>query len=195
MLPLVLGGIALAAVGYGVKEYCESEGCPWDEPPKKEPDTPVNLFESLHEQKLELSRHTLLHIKQLLWKLKNADKKLHFTDIVIIEHEKLLTSELEEDVKLYASMYAQILKKSVRLVGCYAESLEVLLLKETDYNMLDKSEKKFVKKSYKVVNTIEKLLGLRLLDDKVLNVEVIPLLKKYKSKLDTFTEEYERVAF
>jgi len=32
MLPLILGGIALAAVGYGVKEICESEGCPWDEP-------------------------------------------------------------------------------------------------------------------------------------------------------------------
>ena len=31
MLPIVLGGIALAAVGYGVKEFCESEGCPWDE--------------------------------------------------------------------------------------------------------------------------------------------------------------------
>jgi hypothetical protein len=28
MLPFVLGGIALAAVGYGVKEFCESEGCP-----------------------------------------------------------------------------------------------------------------------------------------------------------------------
>jgi hypothetical protein len=32
MLPLVLGGIALAAVGYGVKELCEEEGFPWDEP-------------------------------------------------------------------------------------------------------------------------------------------------------------------
>ncbi len=26
-LPLVLGGIALAAVGYGLNEYCSKEGC------------------------------------------------------------------------------------------------------------------------------------------------------------------------
>ena len=26
MLPLILGSIALTAVGFGVKEYCEAEG-------------------------------------------------------------------------------------------------------------------------------------------------------------------------
>ena len=27
MLPLLLGGVALATVGYGVKKYCEEENC------------------------------------------------------------------------------------------------------------------------------------------------------------------------
>jgi len=192
MLPLVLGGIALAAVGYGVKEYCESEGCPWDEEPSH---TPINIFESLHQQKLELSERKLLHLKQLLWKMENIDKKLQLMDVVIIEHEKLLSSELEDDVKLYSDMYSNILTSSVRLVDGYAHTVEALLAKETDYNHLNKSEKKCVKKAYKVVNTIEKLIGLRLLDDKVLNVEVIPLLKKYKSNIDTLTHEYAKRAF
>ena len=29
MLPFVLGGIAIAAVGYALKEYCEEEGSTW----------------------------------------------------------------------------------------------------------------------------------------------------------------------
>lgn len=32
MLRLIIGGVTLAAVGYAMKEYCEDEGCPWDEP-------------------------------------------------------------------------------------------------------------------------------------------------------------------
>jgi hypothetical protein len=31
MLPLIIGSVTIAAVGYAVKEYCEDEGCPWDE--------------------------------------------------------------------------------------------------------------------------------------------------------------------
>ena len=59
MLPLVLGGITLAAVGYGVKEYCESEGCPWDEEctPQQSSDeeqleefSPVEMLSSIKEE-------------------------------------------------------------------------------------------------------------------------------------------------
>lgn len=32
MIPFIIGGVTLAAVGYVIKEYCEEEGCPWDEP-------------------------------------------------------------------------------------------------------------------------------------------------------------------
>ncbi len=31
MLRLVIGGVTLAAAAFAVKEYCEEEGCPWDE--------------------------------------------------------------------------------------------------------------------------------------------------------------------
>lgn len=30
MIPLIIGGVTLAVVGYAVKEYCNDEGCPWD---------------------------------------------------------------------------------------------------------------------------------------------------------------------
>jgi len=30
MLPFIIGGVTIAAVGYVVKEYCDEQGCPWD---------------------------------------------------------------------------------------------------------------------------------------------------------------------
>ena len=31
MLPFIIGGVTLAAVGYAIKEICEEEGCPWED--------------------------------------------------------------------------------------------------------------------------------------------------------------------
>jgi len=68
MLPLVLGGIAIAAVGYGLKEYCEEEGCPWDES-EVTVTRPQNVFEVLHSKKkhyikihCHLTKHSYLKL-------------------------------------------------------------------------------------------------------------------------------------
>ena len=31
MLPFIIGGVTIAAVGYAIKEICEEEGCPWED--------------------------------------------------------------------------------------------------------------------------------------------------------------------
>lgn len=48
MLPLIVGGIALTAIGFGIKEYCEAEGCPREsEPNQKEPEQSVERLQAL----------------------------------------------------------------------------------------------------------------------------------------------------
>jgi hypothetical protein len=184
MLPLVLGGIALAAVGYGMKEYCESEGCPWDEEPERTYTAPVNLFESLHQKKLELYEHKLRKLRELVLQFEGVDKKLQLKDTATIYEETLLQSELEDDVRLYANMYMQTVHTSASLVDTYIYTLEVLLATEKHYHRLDTLEKKLIKRVYRVVNNVQKLLGLRLLEDKALNVATVPTLKKLQEKLD-----------
>jgi len=183
MLPLVLGGIALAAVGYGVKEYCESEGCPWYDEEEIRSHTPTNIFESLHKQKLALYENKLLKLRVLLLKLEGVDEKLQFKDTVNIYEETLSSYNTEEDVKLYADRYRRVLDTSVMLVEINTNALEMLLDEKTHYKHLSKLEKKFVKEVYKVVNNVQKLLGLKILDQKVLNVEMICTLKKLETKL------------
>ncbi len=51
MLPLILGSIALTAVGFGVKEYCEAEGCPSEREPAIE--TSQKIFARLQTLKQE----------------------------------------------------------------------------------------------------------------------------------------------
>jgi hypothetical protein len=31
LVRLLIGGVTLAAAGYAAKEYCEENGCPWDD--------------------------------------------------------------------------------------------------------------------------------------------------------------------
>jgi len=191
MLPLVLGGIALAAVGYGVKEYCESEGCPWDDEPQRETSTPVNVFEALHKQKVELFESKLVKFKKLLLKIEHETKKSDFEDETYIYEEKLAAHELEDDVKLYATSYKNVLHTSAHLVERYVATLELVLSKQIPYKNLATAEKKFIKKSYKLTHTIQRLVSIRLLDKKVLNISAIALLKKLKAKLEDFETGYK----
>jgi len=184
MLPLVLGGIALAAVGYGVKEYCESEGCPWDEEVESKLDKEVNVFELLQKQKTALYENKLLKLRVLLLQIENVDERLKFKDTVKIHEEKLSDNELEDDVELYVSMYKDMLNLSSDLFDSYIHIVEDILTSKTKYESLDKSERKIVKQAYKVVNTGQKLVGLRVLDVHVLNINVISTLKSLKVKLD-----------
>ncbi|MEY4503868.1 MAG: hypothetical protein RL154_160 [Pseudomonadota bacterium] len=49
MVPFILGGIALAAVGYGLKKYCDEEGYPWDSVYESDNEPYVNKYESLKQ--------------------------------------------------------------------------------------------------------------------------------------------------
>jgi hypothetical protein len=190
MLPLVLGGIALAAVGYGVKEYCENEGCPWDDSIDYTPSTPAtNTFKSLHEKKLLLYENNLLQLRVLLLKVEKVDEKLKFNDTVNIVEEKLSEEEVEEDVKLYAGMYEEILDTSSYLLDDFIGIVKMILSKEIKYSNFNKSEQKVLKKAYKTVNSVQKLLGLKLLNDKVLDIDVISNLKNLKLKIDNLMLE------
>ena len=187
MIPLVLGGIALAVVGYGVKEYCEEEGCPWDEKVSCTPSLPTKVtLSSLHEIKTSLHDDKLLKLRVQLLKIEQSDDNLRFKDTVNMHKEALVYSELEDDVKVYMSRYKKLLDKSSDLIDVYADGIETLMEENTQYESYTKTEKKLVKKAYKIVNMTQKLLGLRLLEGKVLNVEMIKPLKELEVKIENF---------
>jgi len=63
MLRLVIGGIAAATVGYALKEYCEEEGCPWDEEVKESKEVKKEVFYDVLLYEAKLKFYEVLHVR------------------------------------------------------------------------------------------------------------------------------------
>ncbi len=187
MLPLVLGGIALAAVGYGVKEFCESEGCPSDENDTSSRPSPNERFDSFQKSRVALHGEELQRLRVLLMKVTHTDEKYVLDDAVSFQKEKLKEGVLYEDVELYMGMCKASIAKATRLADDYIVNIETMLYFSCDYADYGKPEKKIIKKAYKLINATQKLLVLPLLDkDDRLNIDIIKPLKAYEYFLEKY---------
>ncbi len=189
MIPLVLGGIALAAVGYGVKEYCESEGCPWDDNISHTPPKPRNIFTDLHRVKTTLHKERLVKLRALLLIVENTDEKHILDDSVSLMEEKLENAALSEDVKLYADIYKNVLSDASNVINTYADEIEVLLEISTKYENYEKSQKKLVKKAHKLINETQVLLSHQLVDNKSeIITETVIVIIDYRKMLEKYRD-------
>lgn len=192
MLPLVLGGIALATVGYKVLEDGDQEGCPWDE---KESSSSsrlrTHIFEELQKQKVDLVNDKLLKLQGLLFKIEHSDKKLTFIDTLNFKEEKLEEEYLTDDIVMYAKKHKHLLEDTKYLVDSYIELSEILVTTNTKYLSYSKLEKRVIKRAYKVTNIAQKLLSLNILDGSFLNVDVIMPLRELGIKIDKLSMELD----
>ena len=178
MLPFVLGGIALAAVGYGVKEYCESEGCPWDEDDTSSKER--NAFESFYTSKMHLYRGRFEELRTILLKVEHTDFVVD-EEFTLLE-EKLSSSKITEEMKVQINLHEEMLDYSSNVLGKYVSILAKFVNSSTDYEQYDKSQKKLVKRAFKVLGSVQNLLSLRLLDaNGEVNVKSIVKLREFKS--------------
>lgn len=181
MLPFVLGGMALAAVGYGVKEYCDSEGCPWDEVPSSELTNKKNIFQSLNFKKRTIYEERFKLLQDYLSTIKNLkDMPLDVWENTLTEDE-LDDSESDSEIILYVEIYSEVLRDCDRIFETYIQKCESLLEASSDYKDYIKDDKKALKKMYKFMNEAQGVFSLKLLDDnKTVSIDTIISLRKYK---------------
>ena len=188
MLPLVLGGIAMAAVGYGVKELCENEGCPWDQEATPLQFSAEEDFARLQKDKVSLHKVQLAKLRELLMRIAHVEEQSMLDDRTSVKKEKLEEGVLEEDVALYMEMHERSIRRATRIANAYISELTTLLKTSCDYQDYSKAERKSIKKACKLINQTQKLLVLPLLDEEdKLNVAIIHPLKAHK----VFLEKYE----
>jgi hypothetical protein len=178
MLPLILGGIALTAVGYGVKEYCESEGCPWDDHATYTP-TFYNVFEEITKSRRLLHEEVLPACREVLLKVEHTQEKFRLEVLPPLE-EVLEGVDDSEELQLYAQKLQSQLAEATELLVLHSHAVEALLGSGVVFDAFEKPQKKLVKRAFKLYRATQKLLALPLLDDGgVLNVEIIVPLRKY----------------
>jgi len=186
MLPLVLGGIALAAVGYGVKEYCESEGCPWDETLIQTPNK-IDIFQKIEEMKAIFYEEILPKCREMLLVTGYSPKKFMCDSSLSKEVGSFNNVSFTKELQIYSDLLYETLKDASYLLERYldiAEGLHTLGL-WSDVDGI--SQRELLQRMLELCQGVEKLLLVDILDDqKKLNIETVLNLIQFRDKFEKY---------
>lgn len=174
MVKYILGGVTLAATGYGLKRYFEDEkvinefldsskkenhneeeGRHFfvdlsDDEPSSEIKEPQDRFRSA---KNKLFRTSLRELQTALCEIKNYEKEL-FSPLYTATTNKYPLSEISDEVKNELERFTTILQKTQNFLEPQLDKLDALLLKSNDYTSYSEDEQKFIKDLIELENLI-----------------------------------------
>ncbi len=208
MIPLVLGGIALATVGYGVKKYCEADGKGCDaltdtllDFSDKMEDLEEklgfndysfkrsssgstqsdNLLDAVHRFKNEIYSGSIVPFVELLERVKHydVDEFSYKEQSFKQEFEENLTDENKTDL----SQYSYVLKKAYEKLLDLASILQETAEEKGDYRLFSKTEKRTLQKALAYAKIITDLLVVKIVKksgkvNKNLEYEVLMATKR-----------------
>ena len=177
MLPVVLGGIALAAVGYGVKEFCESEGC--FESHSTDTTPALTAMERLHATQQRIGAEVLSRAVGLLDRIKH--RKGELPDLSVWVTPPIPSKEPSSEVNETISHCEQALEELSSLLSASLEEVERIVAVSEDYAALSKPARKQIDKAVKLTRRLYRYGSAPLVKDSGhLTPEASKLLKKLK---------------
>jgi len=174
MVRYILGGVTLAATGYGLKRYFEDEKVInefldnskeennneeegrhffvdlGDDEPSSDIKEPQDRFRST---KNELFRTSLRELQTVLCEIKNYEKEV-FSPLYTASTNKYPFTEISDEVKEELEKFTTILQKTQNFLEPQLDKLDALLLKSNDYTSYSEDEQKFIKDLIELENLI-----------------------------------------
>ncbi|DAB32464.1 MAG TPA: hypothetical protein CFH79_03705 [Sulfurospirillum sp. UBA11407] len=174
MVRYILGGVTLAATGYGLKRYFEDEKVInefldnskeennneeegrhffvdlGDDEPSSDIKEPQDRFRST---KNELFRTSLRELQTVLCEIKNYEKEV-FSPLYTASTDKYPFTEISDEVKEELEKFTTILQKTQNFLEPQLDKLDALLLKSNDYTSYSEDEQKFIKDLIELENLI-----------------------------------------
>ena len=135
MLTKIIGGVTLAAAAYALKEYCEEEGCPWDDntsssSSRDDEDVSVKngaVAKSFYKYKKQIYKTSMKEYQAYLEKYELSDAIVSTN--VKLQKEKFTDDELDGDAEMYIEQISttlEILSHNMRLAIDEANAEETL---------------------------------------------------------------------
>lgn len=174
MVRYILGGVTLAATGYGLKRYFEDEKVIneflnsskkenhneeegrhffvdlGDDEPSSEIKEPQDKFRSA---KNELFRTSLRELQTALLEIENYEKEV-FSPLYIANTDKYPFTEMSDEVKEELEKFSTILQKTQNFLETQLDKIDALLLKSNDYTSYSEDEQKFIQDLIELENLI-----------------------------------------
>ncbi|MDD5399568.1 MAG: hypothetical protein PHQ93_00060 [Sulfurimonas sp.] len=188
MVKQLIGGVALAATGYGVKRYfedcCVINGLINDTLDKNsnEEDKGHSFFVDLSnykdvlpelkeaidkyvDVKVKLFNGSLRELRTALLEIKNLDKELVITNIELVEKYdfKFFHNETLKNIE----KFTQILQKTKHYIDKHLDSLDTIIISSNDFTTYSEEDKKFVENFAYLCTTIDKIDNSKMTYDKM----------------------------
>lgn len=189
MFPFILGGVALAATGYGIAKLlgddcnCDKKSKPYfvglENKNHKQPED--NLLEKFELAKIELYNTSYMELKTALDKIKNLDKEI---PIRTLELKKTIYSfaELTDEIKQNFEKYTYILKKTKEYITTKLDTLVSIIENENNYEKYSNDDKNLVNELIYLSTLIDKVSQSNMTND---NIDISRKVKEEFSEIET----------
>lgn len=174
MIPFILGGVALAATGYGVAKLLEDD-CNSDKKSEHFFEDLDNenyeaqeneLIEKFELAKVELYNTSFMELRIALSEIDNLNK-----EVPTITHELEKTiypfEELTDDMKHSFEQFTDILNKTKDYINSKFDSLDSIIVNENDYEKYNKEDKELVDELLELCTLVDKVLTSEITNDKL----------------------------
>jgi len=174
MIPFIIGGVALAATGYGVAKLLEDDCNCNKESGSFFVDLKSENYEAQEDEviekyeltKIELYNTSLMELKTALNEIENLDKEILITTL---EFEKTIYpfEELTDDIKHSFEKYTDILQNTKEYINTKLDSLDSIIVNESDYEKYTNDDKKLVDDFMHLCTLIDKVSHAQMTNDKI----------------------------
>ena len=177
MVKQVIGGVALAVTGYGLKKYFDSNSNK-----NKEEDEGENFFVDLSKNKevlpelkeaidkykdmrTKLFNSSLRELRTALLEIKNLDKELVIANIEFVEKYDFIYfhNETLKDIE----KFTQILQKTKCYIDKNIDRLDSIIISSNDFDTYGDEDKKFVENIAYLCTIIDKIDNSKMTYDKM----------------------------
>lgn len=187
MIPFIIGGVALAATGYGVAKLLEDDcsnnknidyGFDKNENDPEEKTKPfhVNLYDEESQEdeaiekyelaKIELYNTSLMELRTALSEIENLDREI-FIPTLAFEQKVYPFEELSDEIKQTFEKYTNILQKTKEYIDGKLDSLDSIIISQSDYEKYSDEDKNLVDNLMHICTLVDKATQSRMTNDKV----------------------------
>ncbi|MBD3842823.1 MAG: hypothetical protein IE909_13245 [Campylobacterales bacterium] len=225
MIPFIIGGVALAATGYGVAKLLENDCLnnksiddSFDryengiddffnginskvnkafEDDKKSDEKTEPFYIELDDEnytpqedeaiekyelaKIKLYNSSLLELRVALSEIENLDREI-FIPTLAFEKKIYPFEKLTDEIKQCFEKYTNILQKTKEYVDDKLDTLDSIIISESDYEKYSDEDKKFVDKLMHLCTLVDKATQSRMTND---NVTISREVNRGFAKLET----------
>lgn len=193
MIPFIIGGVALAATGYGLAKLLEDDcsnnrniNYGFDKNEEDENDKEleertkpfhINLYDDEEAQideaiekyelaKIELYNTSLMELRTALSEIENLDREI-FIPTLPFEQKVYPFKELSDEIKQTFEKYTSILQKTKEYVDGKLDSLDSIIISQSDYEKYSDENKNLVNELMNLCTLLDKATQSRMTNDTV----------------------------